>query len=279
MSLRKLPEVRADFQLGKLQFDMRSDVLDRWQPDVRAAADAGGTISIYDTIGETWDGNGVTAKRISAALRAIGSQDVTVNINSPGGNFFEGVTIFNLLREHPAKVTVQVMGLAASAASVIAMAGDEILMGTGSSLMIHNGWAVAIGNRHDMADAAKRMEPFDAAMATLYAERSGMSVAETAAMMDQETFIGASDAISRGFADGMLDNAKVTRVAASTGERKALALVDAAMAKAGHSRSARRDTLNALFSGTPRAAGQPAMSSAGDENAALLHTLISNLRG
>ena len=130
--------------------------------EVRAAGNDANSISIYDSIGENWEGTGVTAKRISAALRAIGDKDVVVNINSPGGDFFEGVAI-SKLREHQGRVTVQVMGLAASAASVIAMAGDQILMGDGSFLMIHNAWAVAIGNRHDMADAAKLLEPFDTA--------------------------------------------------------------------------------------------------------------------
>ena len=110
---------------------------------------------------------------------------MVVNINSPGGDFFEGVAIYNLLREHQGRVTVQVMGLAASAASVIAMAGDQILMGDGSFLMIHNAWAVAIGNRHDMADAAKLLEPFDTAMAKVYAARSGVTEAEAARMMDE----------------------------------------------------------------------------------------------
>jgi HK97 family phage portal protein len=87
------------------------------------------TITILEPIGVDFFGNGVTAKRIAAALRAIGNQPVTVMINSPGGDFFEGLAIYNLLREHPKAVTVQVIGIAASAASVIAMAGDDIQIG------------------------------------------------------------------------------------------------------------------------------------------------------
>lgn len=280
MSLRKLPEVRADHRLGTAQFDMRPDALERWEPEVRAAAgDADNSISVYDAIGENWEGTGVTAKRIGAALRAIGQKDVVVNVNSPGGDFFEGVAIYNLLREHKAKVTVRVMGLAASAASVIAMAGDEILMGDGAFLMIHNAWAVAIGNRHDMADAAKYLEPFDAAMAQLYAARAGLSVAEAARMMDQETWIGSNDAVEAGFADGLLADGEVTKDEKPAGGRKALALVEAAMAKAGHSRSTRRDTLKSLFSGMPSAAGANVMPSAGNETASLLQNLISTIKG
>jgi len=278
MSLRKLPEIRADHRLGAAQFDLRPDALEKWQPEVRAAAEGEASISIYEPIGESWDGNGVTAKRIGAALRSIGARDVVVNINSPGGDFFEGVAIYNQLRDHKAKITVRVMGLAASAASVIAMAGDEILMGGGSFLMVHNAWAVAIGNRHDMADASKRLEPFDAAMANVYASRAGISVTEAAALMDSETWIGAEQAVEDGFADGLIDRADIKEEPQAATGKRALALVEASMAKAGHSRSMRRDTLKSLFSGMPSAA-EPAKPSAGDDIAALLQTMTNTLRG
>jgi ATP-dependent Clp protease protease subunit len=85
---------------------------------------------MYDVIGEDfWSGGGVTVNRVDAALRQIGNQDVEVHINSPGGDMFEGIAIYNRLLEHPGKVTVKVLGLAASAASIIAMAGEEVLIG------------------------------------------------------------------------------------------------------------------------------------------------------
>lgn len=277
MSLRKLPEIRADFRLGPAQFDMRPDALERWEPEVRAAKEDDNTVSIYDVIGEGWDGAGVTVNRVSAALRAIGKRDVVVNINSPGGDFFEGVAIYNVLREHPGKVTVRIMGLAASAASVIAMAGDEILMGDGAFLMIHNAWAIAIGNRHDMAEASRVLEPFDAAMANVYADRTGLPVVKVARLMDEETWIGADRAIEDGFVDDHLDGGSITKGERPAQGKKALAMVEAAMAKAGHSRSMRRDTLKNLFSGKPRAA-EPAMPSAGDDVAALLQTALATLK-
>jgi ATP-dependent protease ClpP protease subunit len=275
MSLLKLPEFKAA-AISRIQFDARPDALERWEPDVRAATTDDASISIYDTIGENWDGSGVTANRISAALRAIGSRDVTVNINSPGGDFFEGVAIYNLLRSHAHKVTVQVMGLAASAASVIAMAGDDILMGDGSFLMIHNAWAVAIGNRHDLADAAERLAPFDSAMADVYAARTGMDSKQTATMMDKETWIGASQAVEDGFATGLIQADDITHDASATGERKYLAMVEASMAKAGHSRAARREAFKNLFHGTPGAT-VTAMPSAGD-TAAMLQSLIATIQ-
>lgn len=278
MSLLKLPEIRADHRLGAAQFDVRPDALERWRPEVRAAdSDADTSISIYDAIGENWDGTGVTVKRISAALRAIGERPVTVNVNSPGGDFFEGVAIYNTLREHKAAVTIRVMGLAASAASIIAMAGDQILMGDGAFLMVHNAWAVAIGNRHDMAEAAQRLEPFDEAMASVYAARTGLAVKDVAALMDKETWIGAQRAVDDGFATGLLDKAAVTNNASAHLDRKALALVEASMARAGHSRSVRRDAFRALFSGRPSAAEEAAMPGAG-ETAALLQTLTNSLK-
>src|SRR5690606_15536984 len=119
--------------------------LSRWNPGVRAAAeDSETSITIYDVIGEDyWTGGGVTVSRIDGALRKIGNRDVTVFINSPGGDVFEGIAIYNRLREPPANVTVKIMGLAASAASIIAMAGDRIEIGTASFLMVHNAWVVA----------------------------------------------------------------------------------------------------------------------------------------
>lgn len=278
MSLLQLPEIRADHRLASAQFDLRPDALDRWCPGVRSAAsDGDASISIYEQIGEGWDGVGVSAKRIGAALRNIGPRDITVNINSPGGDFFEGVAIYNLLREHQGKVTVRVVGIAASAASVIAMAGDEILMGDGAFMMIHNAWAVAVGNRHDMADAASRLEPFDAAMASVYARRSGISEAEAAAMMDKETWIDAMQAVESGFASGLLASDDVAIGIQDNSGRKALALVEASMAKAGYTRSARRETLKALFTGTPGAATF-ATPSAGHDAATMLQTLTNTLK-
>lgn len=280
MSLLQLPEIKADARIGKAQFDMRPDALERWDPGISAAAtDEPGTISIFDQIGASWDGSGVTASRIGAILRNIGARDVVVNVNSPGGDFFEGVAIYNLLRQHKAKVTVQVMGLAASAASVIAMAGDEILMGDGSFLMIHNAWAVAVGSRHDMLEASEQLAPFDAAMAEVYAARSGLSVEEAAAMMDKETWIGAAQAVKDGFATGMVDRSNISQDTKAQGNKKYLALVEASMARAGHSRSVRRDALKSLFSGTPGAAENTATPSAGNDIAASLQSLLKNLKG
>jgi len=167
---------------------------------VRAAADdEDRTISIYDVIGyDWWTGEGVTTKRIAGALRSLGAGPVTVNVNSPGGDMFEGLSIYNLLREHQGEITVKVLGLAASAASVVAMAGDKVQIARAGFLMIHNCWVLAQGNRHDLREFADTMEPFDAAMADIYAARSGLDLAEVQRQMDGETWIGGSQAIEQG---------------------------------------------------------------------------------
>lgn len=207
MSLRQLPAPRALERPPRLSWEPPSTVLSAWAARPLAAeADEPATISIYDTIGiDWWSGEGVTAKRIAGALRSIGARDVTVNLNSPGGDMFEGLAIYNLLREHPGEVRVKVMGVAASAASVIAMAGDRIEMGLGSFLMVHNSWGMVVGNRHDMTEAAAAFAQFDGAMSEIYEARSGLDAAEVAALMDAESWIRASEAIDKGLADGTFD--------------------------------------------------------------------------
>lgn len=244
----------------------RPEVFDKWNAGLRAAADsADNVISVLDVIGEDyWSGGGVTAKRVAAALRSIGNRDIEVHVNSPGGDMFEGIAIYNQLREHPGKVTVKVMGLAASAASIIAMAGDEVQIGSASFLMIHNCWVMAMGNRHDMAETAAFLEPFDAAMADVYAARSGQAKEDIAAWMDAEKWIGGQEAIDLGFADTLLatdavkEDGKAKKAAAAhNATRQAEIALCAQM-----SRSEARALIGKL-KGTPGAA-QPATPGAGD---------------
>jgi len=279
MSLKKLPAIHANIPSG-VNFDMRPDAIERWSPAIRAAQSDDATISIMDPIGMTWEGEGVTAKRIGAALRSIGNRDVVVNVNSPGGDFFEGVAIYNLLRDHPARVTVRVMGLAASAASVVAMAGDELLIGDGAFLMIHNAWAVAVGNRHDMRAAADQLEPFDKAMTDVYAARTGIKAERVAELMDAETWINSSQAVDEGWASGLIERDAVQIDDTKADDRhKAKAMVESAMIKAGYSRTARRDAFQSLFSGKPGAALDDAKPGAGDDIAAKLQNLILYMKG
>lgn len=263
MSLKKLPKPQAFERPAGYTWDAPSEAMGQWaEKPLAAEADDPNTISIYGVIGEDMWGDGFTARRMAGGLRAVGQNAVTVNVNSPGGDMFEGLAIYNLLREHPYKVTVKVMGVAASAASVIAMAGDEVLMGTGSVMMIHNAWGLVIGNRHDFADAASVFETFDASMASIYAARTGLTEEEIMALLDgparasDGTYMTAAQAIEQGFADGEFDEEKYDDKRRATMPANVVALrrLDAALAQQGMPRTERRALLADAKGGTHDAA-------------------------
>jgi ATP-dependent Clp protease protease subunit len=234
------------------------EAFEKWHAGVQAAGDIGANvITMYDVIGaDYWTGGGVTLKRVDAALRSIGAQDVEVHINSPGGDMFEGIAIYNRLLEHPAKVSVKVFGLAASAASIIAMAGAERLVAPAAFLMIHNCWVLAAGNRHDMAEVAQFLEPFDAAMAGVYADTSGSKLADCAKWMDAETWMGGAMAQERGFATGTLsadDMKEDPAVSEQARASNALRQAEIALCRSGSTRAEARALLNKI-KGTPGAA-------------------------
>ncbi|WP_272664708.1 MULTISPECIES: head maturation protease, ClpP-related [Providencia] len=254
MKRNNLPVALEDRPCASISYELKPRALDKWNSSIRAASSAN-TISVLDVIGEDYWGEGVTAKRISGALRAIGNNDVVVNINSPGGDMFEGLAIYNLLRAHSGKVTVNILGIAASAASIIAMAGDEIHMGRGAFLMIHNCWSIGVGNRHDFAKLAADLEPFDKSMADIYVARSGQSESVVSKMMDDETYIASSDAIAKGFADGVLAADEIND--GDESPQAAIRKLDAALAKAEMPRSERRKLISALTGSMPGATSDP----------------------
>ena len=255
MSLRKLPAVNNFVCPKNFEWDMPSDVFAKWTQGPHAKdSDDANTITIFDVIGfDIWTGGGFTAKRMSAALRSIGNNDVTVQINSPGGDMFEGLAIYNLLRDHPAKVTVHVMGWAASAGSIIAMAADEIRMGLGSFIMIHNAWGCVCGNRHDMREAADVFDGFDAALVDIYEARTSIDESEITKMMDKETFLSAKEAVAKGFADEIDEGISVSNDPENQVSQNVLARreVEGALAKAGHTRAERSKLLAEIFSEKP----------------------------
>ncbi len=258
MSKRKLPAASAVARPG-MRSEIMPSALDRWNPDVHAATEreADNTISILDVIGQDFWGEGVTSKRISAALRQIGDNDVVVNINSPGGDYFEGLAIYNMLREHKGAVTVNILGMAASAAAVIAMAGDEILIARAGFLMIHNTWVVAVGDRNQLRGVADWLEPFDAAAVDIFSARSGLDGQEIGKMLDRETWIGGADAVEKGFADDLLSSDQIAAKTNNSTEGRPLAAahkIDALLAQMNVPRSERRQLIKALKGGTPSAA-------------------------
>lgn len=172
-------------------------------------------IYVYDEIGTSFWAEGITAKGIAAELSNAGKIDsITLRINSPGGDVFEGLAIFNLIRTQGVPVTVMVDGVAASAASIIAMAGDRIAMADNSLLMIHNAWTVAIGDARDLRKTADTLDTVSGALAETYVNRSGQSPEDVRAMMDAETWLTASTALEKGFATEIIETKKEDAAAA-----------------------------------------------------------------
>lgn len=155
-------------------------------------------IDLYSEIG-FW---GVTAADFRRVLNQAG--DIKLRINSPGGDVFDGIAIYNDLVDHPGKVDVEISGMAASAASIIAMAGDSIKIHEADSIMIHNAWGVVIGNRHDLEQVSGILTDIDKALARIYANRTGIGIRAIAEMMDDETWMFGKKAVENGFADEVI---------------------------------------------------------------------------
>lgn len=264
MTLKTIPAAPEARPRAQVHCDLAPKALERWNPSIKAASTDDNSITIYDPIGfDWWTGEGVTAKRISAALRSIGDSDVTVKINSPGGDVFEGLAIYNLLREHKGKVTVQILGLAASAASFIAMAADEIQIARAGFLMIHNSWTMAAGDRNDIREVADFLEQIDGTLADIYAVRTGDPIEAMRKLMDVETWMGGAAAIDAGFADSLLaSDAAVEDASASAPHQVAARRLDLILAKQGMPRSERRSLIQELK------AGMPGATASGKQNAA-----------
>lgn len=276
MNKLKLPS--AKFNRQDADSDFSPLALDRWNPAIKAASDdTDNTISIYDPIGyDYWTGDGVTAKRVSAALRSMKGADVTVNINSPGGDVWEGLAIYHLLREYSGKVTVKVVGLAASAASFIAMAADEVQVARAGFFMIHNAWSVSIGNKNEMREYADFLDQIDQTIAGIYQVRTGNDIKDLQAQMDSETWINGTNAIEQGFADSFLPSDAVTEDASNIAQDKIAAhKMDIALAKTGMSRNERRNLIKALKEGTPSATQADTPSAVSND---VMNNLLSELQ-
>ena len=167
---------------------------------VAAAEGADAEILLYDEIGY-W---GTNATDFAQALSEAGDGPLTLRINSPGGDVFDGYAIYNMLRNRAAPVHVVIDGLAASAASFIAMAGKTVTMGEPSMLMIHNSWGMCVGDRNDMLDMAAMQEKIDGQIAAIYAVKSGQTVDQMAAAMDAESWYTSSEAKAIGLCDAVI---------------------------------------------------------------------------
>lgn len=158
-------------------------------------------INIFDAIGNTWDGEGVTAKKFIADLKPLNGKALTVFINSPGGSVMDGLAIYNALKAHQGGVTVKVLGWAASAASFIAMAGDKIVMPENTFMMVHNPLSWAYGNASDFREVADTLDKIGGSIVNIYVARTGKSEDDVKALLDAETWMTAKEAVDKGFAD------------------------------------------------------------------------------
>lgn len=164
----------------------------------RIKAQAGtAEIAIYDEIGYF----GVTAGDFLDELKALQVDRIDVRINSPGGDVWDGLAIYNSLRDHPATVTTYVDGLAASAASIIVQAGDRRVAAKASELMIHEAWGLVVGNAADMRDAADRLDQASGVIAGVYADRAGGTIDGWREAMRSESWYTGAEAADAGLVD------------------------------------------------------------------------------
>lgn len=174
-----------------------------WQ--VRAAADDPhvGELLLYGEISDvTWWGDEVTPKQFWEDLKSLGDiQELRVYINSPGGDVFAGQAIYSMLRRHTATKLVYVDGLAASAASLVAMAGDRVIMPRNAMMMIHNPWTIAWGDANELRKIADELDKIRESLIAVYEDKTRMDRDRIIEMLDAETWMTAEEAVEMGFAD------------------------------------------------------------------------------
>ena len=184
----------------------RESIRARFQPTGQSwysIANAAGPVAevrIYDEIG-FW---GITADDFASELSQITADQIVVAINSPGGEVWDGVAIYNALRIHPASVTTRVDSLAASVASIIVQAGDVRQMVDSAQMMIHKAWGLFVGNADDARTMADILDQQDGILAAIYADRGKGTAADFLSMMADSTWLTAAQAVEHGLADAIL---------------------------------------------------------------------------
>lgn len=175
---------------------------------------------IYDVIGRDFWGEGVDA---TGVINFLAEQDddaeIHVRINSPGGSAFDGAAIYNVLAQNDRRVVVHIDGLAASAASLVAMAGDEIRMASNAIMMIHNASGITVGTAADHEKSIEMLRTVDESMAKAYAARGGLGLPDVKEIMDAETWMGAEEAEGYGFADIITEPKEASASWGRSGER------------------------------------------------------------
>jgi ATP-dependent protease ClpP protease subunit len=170
---------------------------------VKALADKKAVINIYEQIGKDWwDGSGVTAKSFSETLQALGDVDqIDLHINSPGGNVYDGLTVYNLLKRHKASITGYVDGVAASIASVILMACDKVIMPENATIFVHDPSTFANGDADQLRAIADDLDKVAVGIVSAYRDKTGLDADKLHALMKGDSLLTAKEAVELGFAD------------------------------------------------------------------------------
>ena len=173
--------------------------------DIKAQEDSA-EISIFGDIGTSWWGESVTLADFKRDFDKIKDKNsIKVSLNSPGGNVFDGIGIYNVISAVRQRVTVEVLGLAASIASIIALAGKDLVIGEGSFYMIHKPWSFAMGNAAELRQTADLLDKIEEQMVSIYQQHTALTYEELSDALEAETWYTADEAVEAGFASGTVD--------------------------------------------------------------------------
>ena len=176
------------------------EVIDKWKNQYKnELRKDDNVITLSGVIDSGWYGD-ISAEDVRNVLEDV-EGDVTIKLNSPGGSAFEGIEIYNTLKDFPNKVTVEVTALAASAATFLCMAADEVVMCTGSQMMIHNAWTFTSGNADQLISVANDLRTIDNSIKEIYSKRTGLDIATIEGYMQEERLWSADETIEKGFAN------------------------------------------------------------------------------
>lgn len=226
-----------------------------------------GEVSIRGYIGE-W---GVTDRDFIASVDALGDvEELHVRINSRGGEMDHALSMFNYLKTHKARIKVRVDGVAMSSGSIIAMAGDEIVMPANAIMMVHNPWTIAMGNAKQLRQEAENLDTWEAALVATYTARTGQSEDEIRALLDEDTYMTAAEAVQHGFADRVEAIGKRESASAAVAYAAALGIPAEVLARVEAAERAAEDEL----AGDPADPAEGGHDAPPDETAAALAAAV-----
>tara|TARA_R110000744_G_scaffold231504_2_gene349685 strand:+ start:272 stop:910 length:639 start_codon:yes stop_codon:yes gene_type:complete len=177
---------------------------EKWY-NIQNKADNSADVYIFNEIGTY----GITAQDFISDIKDLKDTPINLHVNSIGGDVFDGMAIYNVIKRREARTTVYIEGIAASIATIIALGADEVIMAENSLFMIHNAWGGAMGEAKDMRKTADTLEKISSELTDIYMKKTGLSYEALAEMMDEETWLNAQEAYDYGFIDTISDSIKV----------------------------------------------------------------------